>query len=53
MDALFADGSAPEMRMNPREPRQKTVAGGASMRLIALCGAVYFTSYLTRKCYEA
>ena len=24
-----------------------------STRLVALCGAVYFTSYLTRKCYEA
>lgn len=41
------------MRMNPCEPRQKTVAGSASSRFIALCGAVYFTSYLSRKCYEA
>jgi len=41
------------MRMTSCESRRATSADGDAGRLVTLCCAVYFTSYLTRKCYEA
>ena len=50
MDAFVADGGAADGRCGGSKMKNLK---NLSTRLVALCGAVYFTSYLTRKCYEA